>query len=95
MEKFIEKREKRQTESPKGGVEDDVARSKAIQIAGKITTYRDIYETKKTGDKRIEGMLIMQAVGSLTTVVREADTASCKAYGERSVELIDYFVCES
>ncbi|KAL6713010.1 hypothetical protein ACLMJK_009406 [Lecanora helva] len=95
LEEFIEEREKCQTESPKGGVEGDVARSKAIQIAGKITTYRDTYETKNTGDKKAEDMLIMQAVEMLVTVVREADTASYKAYGKRSVELIDFFVCES
>lgn len=95
LEKSTKKLEKCRTESPKGGVEDDVARSKDIQIAGEITMYRDSYETRHTGDIGVEDMLVMQAVGSLTTVVREADTASCKVYGERSVELIDCFACES
>lgn len=95
LEEVAKKLKKCRTESLKEGEEDDVARSRDIQIAREITTYRDIHDMRYTRDIGVEDMLVMQIVGSLITVVREVDTPSCKVYGQRFVEFVDCSACES
>lgn len=89
------KRSARGTKSLERGVEDDVARSKSINIAGETISYRDGHKTRHIEDMGVATRLVTRAASSRVTVLQEANTASCKACGDRSVEPVDSFVYET
>ena len=83
---------------PARGAEGNAVDLETTQIAREVRSHRDSYGragTEHTRDMAIEYMLRPEAIKSLITEAQEVDTASCKAFGEQSVELRDFVAYEA